>query len=336
MILTILSSSFICIVSILILRIAAQSLNLIDRPDYRKKHEEPIPMIGGLAIYISLVLTSLLFKLPYILDILIFSSSIVLIIGLLDDIFNLGIIIRLIAQIIASLVVIFSGLLVVDIGNISTLGLISMGTFSGIFTIFAVISLTNAFNFIDGLDGLAGGLVLIALISLIIFQYSEVGIRDPEIIIILFSSVLVYWLINMSYTPLKKIFLGDSGSLLLGFLVSWLLIYYAHPDVRTFHPVLVLWCVTIPVFDITSVVIRRLVTRNNVFLPDLSHIHHLILKLGYSKQFTLWIILLSGVLFSFLGFFSYKLFGPGSSLLLFFIFLTLYCFVSYNFMKKVI
>ena len=84
MILTILSSSFICIVSILILRIAAQSLNLIDRPDYRKKHEEPIPMIGGLAIYISLVLTSLLFKLPYILDILIFSSSIVLIIGLLE------------------------------------------------------------------------------------------------------------------------------------------------------------------------------------------------------------------------------------------------------------
>ena len=334
MILTILCPIILSILFILILTNLAKPLNLLDIPNHRKQHDEPIAMIGGIAIYISLFITSLIINLPYILNIIIYASSIVLLIGLLNDIFNLGVVIRLIFQIIASIVVIFSGLSIVDIGEISNFGIISMGIFSGIFTIFSVVSLTNAFNFIDGLDGLAGGLFLVALFSLLIFIYFGTGIDDLEIIIVLISSVFVYWVVNVMNTPIKKIFLGDSGSLLLGFLIAWLLIYYAHPDIRAFHPVLVLWCVTIPIYDIVAVVIRRIIFRKYVFLPDLSHIHHLIILQGYSKNTALFSILLLGVLFSLFGLISYKFFGSAFSLISFFIFLIVYISMSYNFSKK--
>jgi len=334
MVLTILCPIIFSLLSIIVLTYLVKPLNLLDIPDHRKHHDEPIAMIGGLAIYISLFLTSLLIDLPYILNILIYASSIVLLIGLLNDIFNLGIIIRIIFQIIASAIVLFSGLSIVDIGNISNFDIISMGIFSGVFTIFAVVSLTNAYNFIDGIDGLAGGLILIALFSLIIFKYFGTGTKDSEIIIILIASVFVYWLVNMAITPIKKIFLGDSGSLLSGFLVGWLLIYYAHPDIRAFHPVLVLWCVTIPVYDIFSVVMGRIILRNNLFLPDLSHIHHLIIQQGYSKNFALYSILSLGIIFSLFGLIVYKFFGSAFSLFSFFIFLIIYLLISYNFMKK--
>ena len=117
MILTILCPIILSILFILILTHLAKPLNLLDIPNHRKQHDEPIAMIGGIAIYISLFITSLIINLPYILNIIIYASSIVLLIGLLNDIFNLGVVIRLIFQIIASIVVIFSGLSIVDIGD---------------------------------------------------------------------------------------------------------------------------------------------------------------------------------------------------------------------------
>tara|TARA_Y100000590_G_scaffold434024_1_gene551742 strand:- start:2 stop:1015 length:1014 start_codon:yes stop_codon:yes gene_type:complete len=334
MILTIFCPIILTILSIIVLTYFAKPLNLLDIPNHRKQHGEPIAMIGGIAIYISLLITSLIINLPYTLNVIIYVSSIVLLIGLLNDIFNLGVVIRLIFQITASLFVIFSGLSIVDIGEISNFGIVSFGIFSGIFTIFSVISLTNAFNFIDGLDGLAGGLFLVALFSLLIFIYFGAGTDDLEIIIVLISSVSIYWIINVLKTPIKKIFLGDSGSLLLGFLIAWLLIYYAHPNIRAFHPVLVLWCVAIPVYDIVSVVIRRIIFKKYVFLPDLSHIHHLVILQGYSKNVALYSILLLAILLSLFGLISYKLFGPAFSLIFFFILLIIYLLISYNFSKK--
>ena len=134
MILTILCPIILSILSIIILTYYAKPLNLLDIPNHRKQHDEPIAMIGGVAIYISLFITSLIINLPYIINVLIYASSIVLLIGLLNDIFNLGVVIRLIFQIIASIVVMLSGLAIVDIGEISIFGIISMGIFSGIFT----------------------------------------------------------------------------------------------------------------------------------------------------------------------------------------------------------
>ena len=331
---TIICAIFITSLTIVLFKSIAEKINLIDKPNYRKQHKEPVAMIGGLSIYIAIIITSLIVGLPFLLNYLILTSSIVFLIGLTDDMFNIGIIIRLIFQIIASIFVIFSGLYVVDLGTINNVGVISFGIFSYFFTIFAVICLTNAFNFIYCLDGLAGGLILIALLSIILFQYFGKWIEDIQILTILISSVFIYWLVNMSLTPFKKIFLGDSGSLLLGFLISWLLIYYTHPDIRSFHPVLAIWCVTIPIFDSISVIIRRLILKSNIFLPDLIHIHHLLLNRNFSKKSTLFIILSLASLLSITGLVTFKFFGPMESLFTFLSLLAIYCIVSYKFMKQ--
>ena len=313
----------------------ASSLRLVDIPNHRKKHKEPTPMIGGLVIYVSIILSTLIFNYPDKLNFIIFLSSIIFLIGFLDDVINLSVTIRLIIQFVASLIIIiYNDLYIVDLGYFTNTGIFYIGFFSIIFTIFSVISLTNSFNFIDGLDGLAGGLTLISLISIIIFQFFGYGIKDFEIILVLFLLSLIYWIINMSLTPFKRIFLGDSGSLLLGFLVSWLLIYFTHTNSRTFHPVLTIWCVSIPVFDTVSVVFRRLILKKNIFLPDLLHIHHLLIGRGYSKKLTLFFILVSSLILSFIGLIVFKIFGPLLCLISYFVLMIFYFIFTYSLIEK--
>ena len=175
----------------------ASSLRLVDIPNHRKKHKEPTSMIGGLVIYVSIILSTLIFNYPDKLNFIIFLSSIIFLIGFLDDVINLSVTIRLIIQFVASLIIIiYNDLYIVDLGYFTNTGIFYIGFFSIIFTIFSVISLTNSFNFIDGLDGLAGGLTLISLISIIIFQFFGYGIKDFEIILVLFLLSLIYWIIN--------------------------------------------------------------------------------------------------------------------------------------------
>ena len=325
---------FVNLSSIIIFKRFANFFKLIDVPNHRKKHKEPTPLIGGLIIYISLIVSTLLIEYSEHVRIIIYSSSIIFLIGLFDDIFNLGVIIRIFAQFSASLIVVYSGLYIIDLGYYLNFGIFYIGIFSVIFTLFAVISLTNAFNFIDGLDGLAGGLVLIAMFSILIFQFFSYGFQNSDIIFILIPLLLTYLIFNMSLFSLKKIFLGDSGSLLLGFLISWLLIYFTYPDSRTFHPVLTVWAVSIPVFDTVSVISRRLILRRNIFLPDLLHIHHLLINYGYSKNTTLFIILISAFILSLFGLAIYKFLGALICLISYFILMILYFFISYYLMKK--
>ena len=329
---------YILIINILCIAIfkpLASSLKLIDIPDYRKKHKEPTAMIGGVVIYISVILSTLIFDYPDKLNFIIFLSSIIFLIGLLDDIINLGVAIRLIIQFFASLIIIiYNDLYIIDLGYFTHIGIFYIGFFSVIFTIFSVISLTNSFNFIDGLDGLAGGLTLISLFSIIVFQFFGYGIEDFEIILVLFLLSLIYWIINMSLSPFKKIFLGDSGSLLLGFLISWLLIYFTHTNSRTFHPVLTIWCVSIPVFDTVSIIIRRLILKKSIFLPDLLHTHHLLIRKGFSKKSTLFLILSLSLFLSFTGLIIFKIFGPLLCLMAYFILMIFYFIFTYYLMEK--
>ena len=320
--------------SIYIFKYFAEYFNLIDTPNFRKKHKEPTPLIGGISIFITLFFSTFFFEYSKILNIIIISSSLVFIIGLLDDIKNIGIIVRLITQLLGSLIVIFSGLYVVNLGNFLNIQLINLEIFFIIFTIFSVISLTNAFNFIDGMDGLAGGSFLVSIISILLFQFFGNGFNHIELLILLIIILSIYLLFNLSLFSFKKIFLGDSGSLLLGFLMSWFLIYFTHPETRTFHPVLTVWCVTFPVFDTISVVFRRLITRKNIFLPDLFHMHHILNNYGFSKNFSVLIILISGFFLSILGLLIFLFFGPLISLLSYIFLAIIYIFISFYIMKK--
>tara|TARA_B100000029_G_scaffold443326_1_gene462326 strand:- start:562 stop:1575 length:1014 start_codon:yes stop_codon:yes gene_type:complete len=320
--------------SIYVFKYFAEYFGLIDTPNYRKKHKEPTPLIGGISIFFTLFLSIFFFEYSKILNIIIISSSVIFIIGLLDDMKNIGVIIRLVAQLIASLIVVFSGLYVINLGNFINFESINLEIFFILFTIFSVISLTNAFNFIDGMDGLAGGSFLVAIISILLFQFFGNGFKQIELLFLLIIIISIYLLFNLSFFSFKKIFLGDSGSLLLGFLMSWFLIYFTHPETRTFHPVLTIWCVTFPVFDTISVVFRRFISKKNIFLPDLFHMHHILNNFGFSKIFSVLIILFSGLLLSILGLLIYIFFGPLVSLLSYIFLSIIYIFVSFYLMKR--
>ena len=313
---------------IYILYYLSSFLNLIDKPNSRKKHIGNIPLIGGLAIYLNVLIYSFFYDMSYNFSIILYTSSILLILGAIDDSKELGVSFRLVAQLASCLIIIGSGLMIKDIGDYWLLPNIKIGLLSIIFTVFCVIGLTNSFNFIDGIDGLCAGLVLISLVSIFLFALIENKIEnfyDYKIILLLSISILCFLVFNL--TNFSKVFLGDSGSMTLGFFLSWILILITQSEQPVLHPVLTLWCVTIPVFDLTTVVIRRILRGINPFRPDRRHVHHILIKLGLSNRTTLIIILFLSLILNYLGFIIFYNLGPFPALLSFTILLLFYLFI---------
>ena len=312
------------------------TFNLLDRPNYRKIHEGNIPLIGGIVIYLNIFIFSFFFETSYYLNFILYTSSILLFLGVIDDSIELGVNFRLIAQLISCLILVGSGLVINNIGAYSFLPKIETGFVAIFFTVFCVIGLTNAFNFIDGIDGLCSGLSLISIISVLLFSFFNgtlIYFLDKNFILLICIIIFLFFIINVS--KYYKIFLGDAGSMFLGFFVSWLLILTSQDKNMILPPVLAIWCVTLPVFDIISVVVRRIINKSNPFKPDRSHIHHLLLNLGLSKYFTLSIIFLISVLLNFIGFFLYVILGPLPSLMAFIflliIYITIMMFINFKF-----
>ena len=165
-----------------------------------------------------------------------------------------------------------------------------------------VVGLCNAFNMIDGMDGLVGIIVLVLCLSLstLIYLYSF----NP----ILFSSSIiasVFLFFNLGLLGKKrKIFLGDSGSTCIGFLVAWTLVIFSQADIAPLKPITALWLVMLPLIDALSTFISRLWNRKSMFAADRTHIHHMLLDLGIKKEFVLLIFLLISIVSSSFGIFA--------------------------------
>tara|TARA_B100000963_G_scaffold175469_1_gene152543 strand:- start:5570 stop:6571 length:1002 start_codon:yes stop_codon:yes gene_type:complete len=271
----------------------APLLNLIDLPNTRKKHVGRIPVIGGIVGGFSIFIFSF-FSISEneILNILVL-SSIILIIGIIDDAFEINFSIRLLIQFLTIMLAIGLGFSIPTFGNYEYIGDLKLGYFTYLVTFLAILSLTNSINFIDGIDGLCAGSVLISLIGTLFFKlffYINININFYYFII-LFLVIFLFFNFNNKL----KIFLGDSGSTYLGFLLSLYLINFSNQNPEL-HPVLILWCITLPIFDIITVTIRRLSHNKNPFLPDTSHIHHILRSLNIS-DFKIFLILIFVQLF---------------------------------------
>lgn len=280
-------------VFILVLAPIAETLRLIDRPNHRKLHSGPVPMVGGLAIYIVILSALLIYTPPDKLAWLMFSASILVAVGALDDAFDLGVRVRFSAQLLATGIMIGGSEYWISSLGIDLWGGDGSLAWAGIpVTVFAVVGLTNAYNMVDGIDGLAAGHMLIGLLSVGLTLFAVNGsIHHIEWLAILWSAVFVFWLVNLSLTPLKRVFLGDAGSLLLGFIMAWILVYYTQNHLALMHPVAALWCVTIPVFDTLLVVARRIKNKQSPFSPDRNHLHHKFVDIGVSPHHSLFLIL---------------------------------------------
>ena len=318
--------SVVCFVILLLsFKYFAPKVNLIDKPNFRKQHKGNIPLVGGLIIYINILIFSFAFDISNYMNTVILTSVILILLGALDDAIGLGVTFRLLAQLTCCLIVVGSGLQINNIGDYLFLPKIEIGILSVLFTVFCVIGLTNSFNFIDGVDGLCSGLALISIITIMIISYLDntlINLIDFKFLILVLITITLFIFFNV--TNYIKIFLGDSGSMFLGFFISWTLIMSSQGDSNIIHPILTIWCVTLPVFDITSVVVRRILRKINPFKPDRRHVHHILIEMGLSGNATTAVILFLSIILNFFGILIFYLSGPFPTLISFFILLFMY------------
>lgn len=258
----------------------SKKFELYDNPDGKKIHNEKIPNLGGSAL-IPYALTMLyFFNYSHNIKTTIYLLLIVIIIGIIDDIKNINPQLKLLALLLP--VYLFTK----DIGTVKSLGVyaekdITIGPLSLLFTVLSIFLLTNAFNYIDGLDGILAVNVIITLTTLYFVIKGEGNIFFP--LIIFFT---IYFLYNKNFLKIfPKQFIGDSGSLGIGFLISAFLIIYTQLEFFL-HPSIIIWTVAFVVYEFLSVNIIRIKQGKNIFKKDLSFIFNLLNK-KYSSTKTM-------------------------------------------------
>lgn len=317
-----LQSFFITIVLVLILCPIAHALKFTDKPCLRKNHSGETPLIGGVSIYFCLLLS--LFWLPINNYWFVLSITLIVICGVIDDYKHLSYKIRLCTEAIATLIMIFmGGVEITNLGNLFGFGDIQLGYFSPIVTIIAVVGGINAFNMTDGIDGGTGGLALIILGLVLVLATSN---SDVLAICSLFiPAVAAFLLFNMRIFGRKKatIFLGDAGSMLLGFTICYLVILISQGENKVISPVTVLWIIGIPLVDAVSIMLRRIQKGRSPFSPDREHFHHILPLAGYTINQTLGIILFLSLCLAGFGIAAEKIFEL-PEWLMFYLFMVLF------------
>ncbi|WP_042354028.1 glycosyltransferase family 4 protein [Bacillus rubiinfantis] len=277
----------------------ALKIGATDKPNQRKVHHKIMPRLGGLAIYISFLLGIIILQpsSSYHAAIVV-GGVIILVTGILDDIFELSAKVKFIMQIGAALVVVFWGGVQVQFINLPFNGYLEFGDLSIPITILWIVGVTNAINLIDGLDGLAAGVSAIALITITGMAVVMGNAYVVAMGVILIASTTGF--LKYNFYP-AKIFMGDSGALFLGYMISVLaLLGFKNITIISFVvPIIILG---VPISDTLFAIIRRLYNKNPLSAPDKSHLHHCILKLGYTHRETVLLIYAMSAMFGLAAF----------------------------------
>ena len=275
----------------------AEHVGAMDIPNARKVHTKPMPRMGGLAIFCSFLVGYMLFARMSIqmLSILI-GGFIIILVGIFDDIKPVSAKIKFLVQIVASCVVVFYGNIVLDHIDVLGFNMDFPAPINYIITIFFMLSITNAINLIDGLDGLASGVstIYFATISIIAFILNQMQGLDTILSLIMLGATLGFLLHN--FYP-AKIFMGDTGSLFLGFTISVIALLGFKATTLTYLiiPIVIL---AIPIFDTLLAIFRRLLKGESIGTPDKDHFHHQLLKMKFSVKSTVLIIYAINILFA--------------------------------------
>jgi UDP-GlcNAc:undecaprenyl-phosphate GlcNAc-1-phosphate transferase len=275
-------SSFFTPISIYI----GKKLRIMDKPKdgngRDKIHEHYIPRTGGLSIYLSLIFIFFIIGnfSTQVLGIII-GSSIVFFGMLLDDKRGLSVLQKFIIQFTAAFVVIFTGTNFLSIGNPISGGMLRLGWVGIIFTLLWIVGITNAVNIIDGLDGLASGVVMISSIAIALVAMFK-GDLALSLLLLGIGGTLVAFLIY-NFHP-ARIFLGDSGAELLGFLLAVISVAGAYKTATLLSVAVPLFTLGIPITEVFTSILRRLKAGSSPFKYDTEHIHYILLKKGWSQK----------------------------------------------------
>jgi UDP-GlcNAc:undecaprenyl-phosphate GlcNAc-1-phosphate transferase len=273
----------------------AYKVGATDRPNSRKVHQTLMPRLGGLAIYISFLVGICILQ-PHntFSTSIMIGSGVIVITGICDDIYELSARIKLLTQFVAAGIVVIYGGLQVTFINLPFGGFFEFGLLSIPCTLLWIIAITNAINLIDGLDGLAAGVSSIAL-----FAISGMAIIMGNIYVVTIGSIILVSTLGFLYYNFypAKIFMGDTGALFLGFMISVLsLLGFKNVTFVSFIvPVIILG---VPISDTIFAILRRIINNQPLSSPDKSHLHHCLLRVGFTHRQTVLIIYAMATFFS--------------------------------------
>ena len=304
MIYDLLLTAFLSFFLIKLIILYADKLHLIDIPNERSSHIFTTPSGAGMGFMFAIFLGIYLYKFNIMLSnwYIFIAIFMVLLIGIIDDIHQVSPKAKILVILLAILLLWWNGISIQSLGIYSSHEIL-LGWLALPVTMIALVGFTNAFNLIDGIDGLAG------MVSLfIVASFGYIGYRQADILIVVLSFFTIAGIIPfiiLNYNP-AKIFMGDSGSLSLGMIISILAIL----SLKYIHPIAALYFTALPLYDTSTVIIRRLRKGVSIFKPDQTHIHHLLMKYIGDRDAqgkrtgtrrSVWILVIAQAFFTFAG-----------------------------------
>jgi UDP-GlcNAc:undecaprenyl-phosphate GlcNAc-1-phosphate transferase len=315
----------------------AKHANLVDYPGRRKRHRGAIPLIGGPVIFAGLSFGALLTVDsldPY--RPLFAALAVLLLAGVLDDLRDLSPRQKLFAQLLAGVCMVYwAGRPVLSLGDLLGIGNISTDFWAIPFTLIALLGLINAVNMADGADGLAGSLALIAFVFLAVSALLVGRPVSAQFLFTIIAVLLAFLSMNMRFPWQKhaKVFLGDSGSMMLGMLLTWFSVEVARGPLGI-PPIVAVWFLAVPLIDMAVVILRRLVRGHSPFRAGRDHFHHMLIAVGLSPGAAVQFVMLIAFALAASGFIAWRA-GVAESLLFyaFLAMLAMSCVLSWRWTK---
>lgn len=288
--------------------VLGRQFGLVDHPDARKQHRGAVPLTGGMAIFASLLTGLWLLPIaPYSTEMMIIAGA-VFALALVDDRLHVAAHWRLALYYLSGVALAtYGGVIILDVGNLLAMGDIPLLLLAVPLTALSVAGLSNAYNMIDGIDGLAAGTVALPLLVLFVLGQLQ-GNEAAGFLLLILIPLSIFLVFNLGPNRpwLPKIFLGDAGSITLGFLVTASLVYfsqqqYAGDSKPLILPVTALWLVTVPLMDMLATMLRRALAGDKLMEADRRHLHHTLMDRGLSSRQTLAVLLVWAALCAGIG-----------------------------------
>jgi UDP-GlcNAc:undecaprenyl-phosphate GlcNAc-1-phosphate transferase len=290
---------------ILMLRRPAERWGLVDHPGGRKRHTAPVPLTGGIAITAGMILALAVSFSAFAQYSAFFAGVLLLaLVGLMDDLGEVSPGTKLLLQVVAALLMTSWGEnFLVNLGDLFGTNPINTRHWAIPLTVLAALAVVNAINMLDGLDGLAGSLVLGILLVLTGFAWTIGDANAAKILIVLAGALAGFLFFNLPW-PLRgrhRTFMGDAGSMVLGFAVAWFSVALTQRAGTAVPPPVMLWVLGIVLMDVFTVTVRRLARRRSPMAADRDHIHHMLLRRGFGPWQTLGLLVGANVVLALIG-----------------------------------
>ena len=284
------------------LRPLALRLRITDKPGGRKRHLGEIPVVGGIAMFIGILVATMAAVHTTNRWALLAPAAVLVTVGVIDDRYNIGASARLMAQICATLVMMIGGgLYLRDIGDPFGTGLLGLGFLAIPVSVLITLSVINAFNFVDGIDGLAASMALIALAG----GALAAALRAPGLTVAVMACGAILGFLPFNFPVFRsrrlRTFMGDAGSTLLGFLVVWFTLSICQGQHRPLSPVAALWFALMPLSDFFSCFVRRVIKGKMPLHAGREHFHYMLMRAGLSGRQVLAVLVAFAVVYAAVG-----------------------------------